>query len=494
MVRNVIRESRCDFVCQQETKWNNWDLNYVFSLLPSFFQSDCMFINALNSRGGCLISWKRQFQLRSAWATKHTISVLLTDSNTGQQFIITNTYGLSVDDQKNQYLRELKKLAATINHPWIIAGDFNLARWLTDRTGDMRGISLMCSFNDLITDLALMEVSLKNKSYTWSKHRPQPSFSKIDRVFVTGHWESHFPVTLLTALESTASDHSPLLLVCKQLQTQPKQYRLERFWFNFDEVKLMVNEVWSRKNSLADAVQFFDQKVQQMHKNLRDWHCKNHGFMATHLENSKKAILMFDQIEEKRGLSEGEFQLRLLLRQRAFRLAFLTEIRWSQRARCRWLREGDNNTRYFHAYASSRMRRNQILSLNYHVQTLTNIQNFKEAFLAHMTSILGTETPVQQFNPSSLYPNPNPLTNLQNYFSLQEIEEAMFNLAKNKASGPDGLPNEFTQLHWQDIKKDLVEIIESFQLGQVNLQILNRANILMIPKEMVQVKLEISIP
>lgn len=143
VVRNVIREARCDFVCLQETKWNNWELNYVLSLLPSYFQSDCMFITALNSRGGCLISWKRKYLLKSSWATKHTISVLLFDSCTGQQFIITNTYGPSVEDQKNQYLIELRSLAATIDQPWLIAGDFNLARWMIDRTGDMRGISLM---------------------------------------------------------------------------------------------------------------------------------------------------------------------------------------------------------------------------------------------------------------------------------------------------------------------------------------------------------------
>ena len=102
VIRNVIRVSRCDVVCMQETKWNRMELNYITSVLPSFFQRDCMFINALNSRGGCVISWKRNFHLSSAWATKHSITVLLTEINSGQQFLVTNTYGPSVDDQKNQ--------------------------------------------------------------------------------------------------------------------------------------------------------------------------------------------------------------------------------------------------------------------------------------------------------------------------------------------------------------------------------------------------------
>lgn len=56
VVRNVIRASRCDVVCIQETKWNEIELSYVLSVLPTFFENECMYINAINSRGGCLIS------------------------------------------------------------------------------------------------------------------------------------------------------------------------------------------------------------------------------------------------------------------------------------------------------------------------------------------------------------------------------------------------------------------------------------------------------
>lgn len=139
VVRNVIRSSRCDVVCMQETKWNKMNLIYVSTVLPSFFEFDCMYIDAIGSRGGSLISWKRKFQLFSAWSTRHTISVHLTEISTGQHFIITNTYGPSVDQQKSEYILELRRLATIIDHPWLIAGDFNLVRWLVDRSGDMRG-------------------------------------------------------------------------------------------------------------------------------------------------------------------------------------------------------------------------------------------------------------------------------------------------------------------------------------------------------------------
>ena len=68
------------------------------------------------------------------------------------------------------------------------------------------------------------------------------------------------------------------------------------------------------------------------------------------------------------------------------------------------------------------------------------------------------------------------------FFSLQEIEEAIRRLAKNKASGPDGLPAEFAQTYWNEIKEETVLIIQKFCNDTFNLEPLNQANILMIPK------------
>ena len=78
-------------------------------------------------------------------------------------------------------------------------------------------------------------------------------------------------------------------------------------------------------------------------------------------------------------------------------------------------------------------------------QLLTSGALIRNAFRIHMEGLLGVETRVIPFNSSRLYPiNPN-LIFLQDPFTEIEIEVAVKQLARNKASGPDGLPNGFLQ-------------------------------------------------
>lgn len=89
IVRNGIKNSRCDVVCLQETKWNTYDLNYYLTLLPSYFDIKGAYIGAHGTRGGCLITWRKNFSLQNSWATSHTISVVL-QHNSDATMVVTN--------------------------------------------------------------------------------------------------------------------------------------------------------------------------------------------------------------------------------------------------------------------------------------------------------------------------------------------------------------------------------------------------------------------
>lgn len=51
VVKNVIRRSRCDIVCMQETKLNKFEFSHASNVLPNFFSRRCVVLDASNCAG-----------------------------------------------------------------------------------------------------------------------------------------------------------------------------------------------------------------------------------------------------------------------------------------------------------------------------------------------------------------------------------------------------------------------------------------------------------
>lgn len=74
------------------------------------------------------------------------------------------------------------------------------------------------------------------------------------------------------------------------------------------------------------------------------------------------------------------------------------------------------------------------------------------------------------------------MLNLQVRFTCEEIDVAVRQLANNKASGPDGLPNEFIKVYWTKVKSEIYHLLDEFYENRLKLEEFNDANIIMIPK------------
>lgn len=170
------------------------------------------------------------------------------------------------------------------------------------------------------------------------------------------------------------------------------------------------------------------------------------------------------------------------MREQAFELANNIEEKWRQRSRCLWLTEGDRNTRFFHAMASSRHRRNLVLSIEDNGTIITDQLEIRQVFARSMQGVLGTTSQVTPFDATALYQSHMDLNSLQQPFTMIEIQAAVHQLANNKASGPDGLPNEFLKTYWNELKPEVYAIMQKFFSHQLDLRPYNEATIVMVPK------------
>lgn len=68
-------------------------------------------------------------------------------------------------------------------------------------------------------------------------------------------------------------------------------------------------------------------------------------------------------------------------------------------------------------------------------------------------------------------------------FTEEEVHKAVTGLASNRASGPDGLSNEFIKAYWEEVKEEIMLIMTHFYHGNLDLQPFNKANVIMLPKK-----------
>lgn len=87
----------------------------------------------------------------------------------------------------------------------------------------------MGRFRKLIEDLALKEIPLHGRKYTWSNQQDAPTLVKLDRVLCSVDWEDLFPNCLLQSMATEDSDHCPLLLGLKDNKTGRRRFHFEAF-------------------------------------------------------------------------------------------------------------------------------------------------------------------------------------------------------------------------------------------------------------------------
>lgn len=68
-------------------------------------------------------------------------------------------------------------------------------------------------------------------------------------------------------------------------------------------------------------------------------------------------------------------------------------------------------------------------------------------------------------------------------FTEEEVHDAIFQMERNKAPGPDGFPAEFFQTCWNIIKPDLMALFGQLQAGHLPLFKLNFGVITLLPKK-----------
>lgn len=165
------------------------------------------------------------------------------------------------------------------------------------------------------------------------------------------------------------------------------------------------------------------------------------------------------------------------------------EAYWCLKIRIQWLRNGDRNTRLYHAAIKKRRAINMIHKLKYAQGKVWFAQRdlgkivedyFKKLFTSEDVGIIIKDDDVI-FDASTLV-SPEENEMLLNPVSKEEVYRAVFAINPHKYPGSEGMNGHFYQQFWDTIGEDVWKMVDMFlRTGEME-QELNRTNICLLPK------------
>ncbi|KAJ6731270.1 REVERSE TRANSCRIPTASE ZINC-BINDING DOMAIN-CONTAINING PROTEIN-RELATED-RELATED [Salix viminalis] len=168
---------------------------------------------------------------------------------------------------------------------------------------------------------------------------------------------------------------------------------------------------------------------------------------------------------------------------------FLEEKFWQQKSGCKWLLEGDRNTRYYQLLLKKKRVKNFIWTIqNDDGSILNDAMEIKRSAVDYFSALLTKDNDINvDTNDIDWSFIPNIITEEDNNFltnlpDRNEVRTVVFECDANSAAGPDGFSGFFYQHCWDIIGEDLVEAVIDFFNGGVIPKGASSTTIVLIPK------------
>ncbi|XP_038971839.1 uncharacterized protein LOC120104572 [Phoenix dactylifera] len=354
--------------------------------------------------------------------------------------------------------------------PTVAVGDFNCIQSADEKRGGAPFTDRIDrrEFRDFVQLNGLVDLGFSGPRFTWCNNQPGGArvWERLDRAFASPDWILRFPTCRVSHLPRIASDHCPLLISTSSVSGHHSPFRFEKIWLSYPQSWDIVREAW-RVPVRGDAMRRVSRKLELTKRRLRRWNREVVGDIFRRLEGVEEEITTLQEREDLRGaLPEDDMShLRGLLATH-HSLLRQHEIFWRQKSRVQWVNEGDRNTRFFHRTTVIRRQRSMIHSLRdgsgRRVEGEPAVgQVLLDFFRARWTEDEGPGADDHLPRADVGITDDENMT-LVRPVSAEEVQEAVWALAADKAPGPDGFPPIFFRRYWGIIREAVIEAVQCF--------------------------------
>jgi hypothetical protein len=189
---------------------------------------------------------------------------------------------------------------------------------------------------------------------------------------------------------------------------------------------------------------------------MKSWGAQRIGSVRFQLAVARVVIYELDVAQESRLLSPEEIELRRDLKAATLGLASLSRTIARRKSRCRFLKDGDANTKFFNLKACHRKRKSYIPTITHGGRTFTTEEAKSRAVFDYYDGLLGTRFHrLHRIDVERLDLPRLDLQVLAMEFSEEEIARVVQETPADRAPSPDGFTGRFYRAAWPMIKGDI---------------------------------------
>ncbi|XP_075649952.1 uncharacterized protein LOC142620474 [Castanea sativa] len=214
-------------------------------------------------------------------------------------------------------------------------------------------------FREVVNYCNFQDLGYSGSDFTWSNMQEGNDCIslRLDRALANQEWVDRFGSLKVHHVADSTSDHHALLISDSTSKSYAKENRFhfEAMWVKNDECRAIIESSWGMGIDLSTPKGIME-NIKHCAAELCSWSSEAYGQIPKNIQAKRLALNSLSQSNRDGALSNKINGLRKEINS----LLDDEELYWGQRAKAHWLKEGDKNTKFFHAQASERRRQNTI--------------------------------------------------------------------------------------------------------------------------------------
>lgn len=310
-LRNVVKREVPTLLFVMETKIGG---KRVEKLANSLGFGGSFAVDSDGLSGGIGLFWRTDVVVELKSFNLNHIDVLVKAVGDDERpWRFTGFYGEPRKENRHLSWTLLKRLAHSLNYPWLCVGDFNETMFASEHFSiTERPDSQMRAFRECLEDCNLSDLGWTGLPFTWDNRQPVGSNvrARLDRGFGNDALHEDFLMSKAQHLSMVESDHCAILIRLKRRDQSSgsktkRVFRYENVWQTHTEYDQTVEKLWA-ENVVGGGLKGVMSTLQNMQKGLDKWGDKTFGNFKNKLSTLRKDLDRLRLSSMGRGPSKEE--------------------------------------------------------------------------------------------------------------------------------------------------------------------------------------------